>query len=105
MKTLALTFTETFSLKRIKEWWLNTDRVLVAEFFIAVLLIFMKVYVNSQYIYEKNKALKNEREIKLEESQVKLMKLEVDKYKNLERLKALSKSLSMEENIDVIIVK
>lgn len=105
MKTITLTFMETLSLRVLKEWWKSTDKILAVEFFVIVILIFSKVYINSRYIYEKNDALKNKREIKMEESKIKLMKIQTEKFRNLEKLNTLSKSLNMEENIDVIIVK
>jgi|GEM_PF-3624994 len=105
MRTLALTFLENIPFKKVKEAWLGADKVLVCEVVIAVLLIFAKVYVNSNYIYEKNAASVKKKEIKKEESKVKLMKIQLEKLKNTEKLNEYSKNLNMEENIDVVIVK
>lgn len=95
----------TFPLRQIKEWWMAVDKVLVVELLILVGLIFTKIYVNARYIYEKNSALSLQRELKLEEGKIKKLKVELENYRNVSRLKELSKSMNMEDEIEVIVVK
>lgn len=105
MKTLVLTFFENIPFGKIKEFWFKTDKVLFFEIMIIVLLIFAKVYVSSNYIYEKKIISKMKKEIKEDESSIKTMKIQLGMLKNREKLKEYSKNNGMEENIEVVIVK
>lgn len=105
MKTLVLTFFENIPISKIKEFWMKADKVLLFEVMIIILLIFAKVYVSSNYIYEKEIISKIKKEIKEDETSIKTMKIQLGMLKNNEKLKEYSKNNGMEENIEVVIVK
>ncbi len=106
MRAITLTITETVSvLKRLKEWYMECDKILFFEVSLVLLLIFAKVYVNSRFIYEKNLSSIYKKKAIETESVAKTMKIQLEKFRNKEKLDELSKTLEMEENIDVIAVK
>lgn len=105
MKELALTFKEGRKVLKVRDWWQTIDHVLAIELMIVIFLMLFKLYVNACFIREKDDLLKMKKTIKSEESKTKMMKIRLEKIKNREKLKELSKTLNMEENIDVIIIK
>lgn len=90
---------------KVKEWGQTFNTILVSEIIIVLFLIFLKVYINGRYIYEVNKASLAKKSMIKVESDTKKLKILLDKYKNKEKLNEMSKTLNMEEDIDVVVVK
>lgn len=90
---------------KVKEWGQTVDKILVSELIIVLLLIFLKVYINGRYIFEVNKASLAKKAMIKTESDAKKLKMLLAKYKNKEKLNVMSKTLNMEEDIEVVVVK
>jgi cell division protein FtsL len=107
MKSLALTFKNIVFRKTeiFKYETRSFDKILVLQVALIIFIIFLKIYVNGLYVSEKSRISELKYKVKTIESETKRLKVQLARYKDKERLDGISKSLSVEDNIEVVVVR
>ncbi len=83
----------------------KVDKLLYAQIFLIIILLFVKVYVRCLYISQEKKIAELRYKLKSEQGVVGKLKTEHSKYIDRERLDMLSKAFNREDNIVVYTVR